>query len=70
MTSRQGFSSFVRGQNDQEGLLKQTAAPTPRVSDSVSLGWGGESSFLKESPGDVNAAVLGATSLRTTALRP
>lgn len=68
-----GVLNFVGGQNDQEGLLKQMAAPAPRLIQWVWDGGGGgqlRMCISYRSPGDANAPGLGATSWRTTALRP
>ena len=44
-----------------DGLVKFIAGPTPRVSDSVGLGWGLRMVISNKFPGDVNAAGPGTT---------
>ena len=58
-------------QNHLDDLSKHRCLSlTPRVSDSVGLGWGQRICISNKFPGDIDAADLGTTTLRTTALNP
>lgn len=53
----QWFSNFYRHQNHLEGLLKRRwLGPTPRVSDSVGLGWGPRISIFNKFSDDADDA--------------
>ena len=59
----------ILNQNHLDDLSKHRCLSlTPRVSDSVGLGWGQRICISNKFPGDIDAADLGTTTLRTTAL--